>query len=88
MIAGFEAAPGQSLEHRLLAGLRAGLAAGGETRPLRSAALLVVAEDPFSRTNLRIDIHEDPTGALHALHDQWWQEANTIRLWALNPSEA
>jgi uncharacterized Ntn-hydrolase superfamily protein len=88
MIAGFEAAPGQSLEHRLLAGLRAGLAAGGETRSLRSAALLVVAEDPFPRTDLRIDIHEDPTGALHALHDQWWQEANTIRLWALNPSEA
>jgi uncharacterized Ntn-hydrolase superfamily protein len=86
MIATFEAAPGNSLEQRLLAALHAGLAAGGETRPIRSAALLVVAEDPFPRTNLRIDHHDDPIGALHALHDQWSQEANTIRRWALNPS--
>jgi uncharacterized Ntn-hydrolase superfamily protein len=88
MIAAFEASPGHSLEQRLLAALQAGLSAGGETRPLRSAALLVVAEDPFPRTNLRIDHHEDPMSALQALHDQWWQEAGTIRLWALNPGGA
>jgi len=85
MIAGFEAAAENSVEQRLLAGLRAGLAAGGETQPLRSAALLVVAEDAFARTNLRIDHDADPVGALQALHDQWWHEAGTIRLWALNP---
>jgi len=88
MIAGFEGAPGHSLEQRLLVALRAGLAAGGETRPVRSSAVLVVAEDPFPRTNLRIDCDADPIGALQALHDQWWQEASTIRLWALNPGAA
>ncbi len=88
MIAAFQAEPQHTLEHRLLASLHAGLAAGGETRPLRSAALLVAAGDPFPRTNLRIDCDTNPIAALHALHDQWQHEASVIRLWALNPSEA
>ena len=42
MVEGFAAA-GAELEERLLAALRAGLAAGGEAGPVHSAGLAVVA---------------------------------------------
>lgn len=62
----FLATPG-SLAERLLAALAAAEAAGGDTRGLQSAALLVVADDapPLS---LRVDWSEDPVAALHALY--------------------
>jgi len=87
MIAAFEAAQGYDLEQRLLAALRGGLLAGGEIRPARSAALLVVSEDAFPRTNLRIDCDANPIDALCAVLDEWRQESGTIRMWALNPGE-
>lgn len=58
-------APG-ALADRLLAALRAGAAAGGDTRGLMSAALLVVAEDMPPLT-LRIDWADDPIDALGRL---------------------
>lgn len=55
------------LAARLLAALKAAEAAGGDTRGLQSAALLVVADDapPLS---LRIDWARDPVAALRDLH--------------------
>ncbi|HCW01655.1 MAG: DUF1028 domain-containing protein [Acidimicrobiales bacterium] len=59
MVAGFEADPGAHLADRLLLGLEAGLAAGGEEGPVRSAALLVHHEQPFALVDLRCDWNED-----------------------------
>ena len=55
------------LPERLLAGLRAGQAAGGDTRGLLSAALLVFAPGRPPLT-LRIDLADDPLAALEALY--------------------
>jgi len=62
----FVAARG-SLAERLLAALAAAEAAGGDTRGLQSAALLVVSDDAPPLT-LRVDWSEDPVAALRDLH--------------------
>ena len=59
MCEGFEADPDAHLADRLLLGLEAGLAAGGEEGPVRSAALLVHHEQPFALVDLRCDWNED-----------------------------
>lgn len=84
---GFFAASG-SLEERLLAGLDAGLAAGGEVKPLRSAALVVVDQDAFPYTHLRIDADEVPLRKLRELWHAWQPTADTCRRWALDPDNA
>ena len=43
------------LGDRLIATMRAGLAAGGEAGPVRSAGLLVVREVPWPVADLRVD---------------------------------
>ena len=43
------------LAERLLRGLEAGLAAGGEMGPVKSAGLLVVHEHPWPLVDLRVD---------------------------------
>lgn len=65
-LAGFQTAPGTMAE-RLIAALSAGEAAGGDSRGLQSAALLVLANDAPPLT-LRIDWAEAPISALSALH--------------------
>lgn len=63
---GYEAAQGDCAT-RLLAALRAGQAAGSDSRGLLSAALLVLHRDSPPLT-LRVDHHpDDPIGALEAL---------------------
>ena len=84
MLDGFAAGAGL-LEERLLAALDAGLAAGGEVKPIRSAALLVVDRDPFPCTDLRIDFDELPLGRLRALWRAWRPAADTVRSWAVDP---
>lgn len=63
---GFLAARG-TLAERLLAALAAAEAAGGDTRGLQSAALLVVSDDAPALT-LRVDYSENPVAALDDLH--------------------
>ncbi len=60
-------AAGGTLAQRLLAALFAAEAAGGDTRGLQSAALLVVSDDA-PPLNLRVDWAEDPIRALDDLH--------------------
>lgn len=87
IVAGFESAPG-TLAERLLAGLDAGLRAGGETGTLRSAALLVVAVAPFPLIDLRVDGAELPLAALAALLRDYAPLADFITRRALDPDGA
>lgn len=87
VIAAFEAAGGP-LAARLVAGLMGGLAAGGELKPLRSAALLVVDRDPFPYASLRIDMDDAPLDRLRDLTDAWEPEAEKCRRWVLDPYNA
>jgi uncharacterized Ntn-hydrolase superfamily protein len=61
------AAADQDLSASLLAALLAGLAAGGESFPLRSAAVSVHREESFPYVDLRVDDDPDPLHRLVAL---------------------
>ncbi len=69
MVAAFEAAPGEHLAERLLCALEAGLGAGGEEGPVKSAGVLVVHELSWPPVDLRQDWVED--GAIAALRRAW-----------------
>ena len=47
-----------------IAALRAGLAAGGEVSPVRSAGMVIAESVPWPVTDLRVDWHDDPVGQL------------------------
>lgn len=65
--ADFATQPDAPLATRLIAGLQAGLDAGGETGTLRSAALLVVERETFPLVDLRVDDAPDPLTSLATL---------------------
>jgi uncharacterized Ntn-hydrolase superfamily protein len=88
MAEAFAAEPGAHLGERLVAALAAGLEAGGEPAPLRSAALLVVAEEQFPLIDLRVDLAAHPVAALSNLWREYsgWMDEFVIR--ALDPDRA
>lgn len=71
MIDGFMERPQDVLAERLLRALDAGLEAGGEHNPVRSAALLVAEKFPFPEVNLRVDWHEEPVAKLRRLWNRY-----------------
>jgi uncharacterized Ntn-hydrolase superfamily protein len=87
MLAAFTGRPGDSLGDRLIAALQAGLAAGGEVSPVRSAGLLIAESAPWPVTDLRVDWHDDPVGQLAGLWRLWRPQADSYLLRALRPSE-
>ena len=87
MLAAFAARPGDSLGDRLIAALQAGLAAGGEVSPVRSAGLLIAESAPWPVTDLRVDWHDDPAGHLEGLWQLWRPQADSYVVRALRPVE-
>jgi uncharacterized Ntn-hydrolase superfamily protein len=82
------AAPG-TLAERLLAGLRAGLAAGGEAGPLASAGVLIAEPRvPWPVVDLRVDLSQDPIGDLCALHAHYAPLREDYVTRALDPARA
>ncbi|GAA3057374.1 MULTISPECIES: DUF1028 domain-containing protein [Actinomycetes] len=73
------------LETRLLAGLRAGLDAGGEAGPVRSAGLSVVTGHGWRDTDLRVDWHETPVAKLGRLLEVWLPQREDYVIRALDP---
>lgn len=67
MIDGFMERPQDMLADRLLRALDAGIEAGSEVNPLRSAALLVAERFPFPEVNLRVDWHDEPVAKLRRI---------------------
>jgi len=88
MAAAFAADPSLPLAERLLRGLEAGQAAGGETRDLISASLLVMADQAFPYVDLRIDQAPAPLPALRALWDAYAPMAEAYVTRALTPDVA
>src|SRR3546814_8326462 len=66
---GFDAAPEAPLEDRLMQAVEAGRDAGGQHGGKNSAALLVYADKPFPRVDLRVDVHDEPVGELRRGYD-------------------
>jgi len=72
MIEGFTAVADRELPDRLIAALASGLAAGGETYPLRSSALKVARPGvPLLPIDLRVDFSETPIDELRRLWVMW-----------------
>ncbi len=89
MCGGFEADPAAHLADRLLRGLEAGLAAGGEEGPVHSAALAVHHEQPFALVDLRCDWDDDdPVVVLRQLWTDYEPQMQPYLDRAVNPGAA
>jgi uncharacterized Ntn-hydrolase superfamily protein len=87
MVDGFEDAEGD-LGDRLVAALMAGLAAGGEEGPVRSAGMLVVDAVTWPVADLRVDWHDEPIHELAKLWLLWQPQLDAYVARALDPSQA
>ena len=67
MVEAFGQDPKAHLAERLLRALEAGLEAGGELKQVKSAALLVVHEQPFPLVDLRVELDPQPLAGLRFL---------------------
>jgi uncharacterized Ntn-hydrolase superfamily protein len=85
MVEGYLARPEDAFEDRLIAALRAGLGAGGELQPVRSAALLIVDLDPFPWIDVRVDRSDDPVAELAETATAYARNAADFRNRVLNP---
>jgi len=88
MLEAFGAAVDADLPDRLLLALEAGLTAGGEAGPVRSAGLLVVEEVPWATTDLRVDWHDDPVAELRRIWQLWHVQSRDYVTRALDPTAA
>jgi uncharacterized Ntn-hydrolase superfamily protein len=87
MVAAFEAATGH-LGDRLMRALEAGLAAGGEAGPVRSAGLKVADRLDWPLIDLRIDWAEDPVAMLRAAWEVYAPQMQAYVQRAEDPTRA
>ncbi|MGW6458063.1 DUF1028 domain-containing protein [Streptomyces sp. NPDC055078] len=87
LVEGFETGTGD-LELRLLNGLSAALAAGGEAGPVRSAGVSVVRDAGWRVTDLRVDWHDQPVHELRRLLELWLPQREDYVTRGIEPSRA
>ncbi len=87
MTEAFETASGP-FAARLVGALEAGLAAGGETSPVRSAGVLVALRQPWPVVDLRVDWAEQPIAALRALWTEYAPQLDAYVTRADDPEAA
>lgn len=80
--------PALELGHRVIGAMQAGLAAGGEAGPVKSAGLLVVDRESWPIADLRVDWHDTPLAELAALWAVWQPQMHAYVTRALNPAAA
>jgi len=88
LLHGYADSAAAALEGRLLDGLRAALAVGGEAGPVHSAGLLVVDDVPWPVTDLRVDYADDPIGDLARLWQLWQPQKQDYRVRGVDPTRA
>lgn len=89
MIAAFKDSAEEHLAERLVRTLEAGLAAGGEAGPVRSAGMLVVDKQAWPTIDLRVDWSEgDPIAELRKIWLDWRPQMDDYVTRAVNPSSA
>ncbi|MCR2764263.1 DUF1028 domain-containing protein [Microbacterium sp. zg.B48] len=88
VVEGYASSRAPRFEERLLAGLEAGLAAGGEAGPVRSAGLSVIDDVAWRVTDLRVDEHDQPIAELARLLTLWLPQKADYRLRAVDPTAA
>ena len=88
MLAAFAESAGEHLVERLVQALEAGLSAGGEEGPVRSAGLVVCDRVEWPIADLRVDWHDEPVPALRAVWEVWRPQMDDYVTRALDPSAA
>ena len=88
MAAAFERGAQKHLGERLLDGLVAGLEAGGETAPVRSAGIYVVDRYVWPVIDLRVDWHDSPVAELQRLFAEYFPQIDDYILRAVDPTQA
>ncbi len=88
MIAAFAASSASDLGTRVIGAMQAGLAAGGEAGPVRSAGLLMVDRVPWPVADLRVDWHDAPVAELVRLWEVWQPQLTAYVTRALDPDAA
>ena len=77
-----------AFEERLLDGLQAAMAAGGEEGPVHAAGLVVVEDVPWPVTDLRVDYDADPVTDLIELWRLWKPQKDDYRVRGIDPTSA
>lgn len=89
MVEGFLEEPDSHIADRLIAALIAGLDAGGETSPVRSAAILVADRyGEFPDINLRVDDHDDPVTEVKRIWQKYQPQHANFMLRVEDPGAA
>ena len=88
MTQSFAANADDHLAERLLKGLEAGLAAGGELGEVKSGALLVVHEHPWPLVDLRCDWADNPIAELRQLWEAYEPQMADYLIRAVDPASA
>lgn len=88
LLAGYADSTSAGFEERLLDGLAAALAAGGEAGPVHSAGLVVVEDVPWPVTDLRVDYADAPVADLVELWQLWKPQKDGYRVRGVDPTSA
>lgn len=88
IIAAFEESIGLDIGDRVIQAMAAGLAAGGEAGPIRSAGMLIAGEVAWPIADLRVDWHDEPIAELTRLWEVWQPQMEAYVTRALNPAAA
>ena len=87
MVIAFEKSSGH-LAQRLITALEAGINAGGEEGPVRSAGVQVVDAVSWPVVDLRVDWDDEPISRLHMLWNEYKPQLKNYVTRALNPGMA
>jgi len=85
MVEAFGQEPEAHLAERLLRALDAGLKAGGELKQVKSAALVVVHEQPFPLVDLRVELDPQPLAELRFLWELYRPQLELYVRRAIDP---
>jgi uncharacterized Ntn-hydrolase superfamily protein len=88
MVAAFERDPDAHLAERLVQALEGGLAAGGELKQVKSAALLVVHEHSFPLVDLRVELEPQPLTQLRYLWELYQPQMDIYVARVIDPDNA
>lgn len=89
VVRSFEQSDGvEELGQRVIAAMQAGLAAGGEAGPVRSAGLIVVDREAWPVADLRVDWDDAPIARLATLWTLWKPQMHDYVTRCLNPEAA
>ena len=85
MVEAFGQEPKAHLAERLLRALEAGLEAGGELKQVKSAALVVIHEQPFPLVDLRVELDPQPLAELRFLWELYRPQLELYVRRAIDP---